>query len=66
MGEGEIVLSNVFVVVDDIGFSLRPVEGKVIGSGGPSGKIHIHKVGRAAHHTTRRASPVQHHDTPAL
>ena len=66
VGESHIVLTDEFVVIDDVLLELRPVLGKVIRRSSPGGKDDIEEVGGASHHAAGSPGPAGHHVAPPL
>ena len=66
VGECNVVLPDVLVVVEDILIEPFPVPGEVDSGPGPATDGDIEEVGRPGHHPAALPSPVGHHASPAL
>ena len=61
MGEHQVVLADVLVVVVDVVLELGAVPGEVVPGSGHGHDVDVHEVGAAAHHAEGGAGPVAHH-----
>ena len=66
MSQGDILLTEAFVVRDDMVLKRGAILGKVVRSTGPGGKEHVEEVRRAPHHAATGPGPVGHHGAAAL
>ena len=64
MGEKQIVLTAVLIIVQDTFPALRTLPGKIVGLGRPSGEHGIEKIRTAAHHAAGRVRPDLAHGPP--
>ena len=61
VGQHQVVLADVLVVVVDVVLELRAVLSEVVAGGGHGHDVDVHEVGAAAHHAEGGAGPVPHH-----
>jgi hypothetical protein len=66
VGQGYILLTEEFVVLEHVVLKRGAILGKVVRRAGPGGKEHVEEVGRAPHHATTGPGPVGHHGAAAL
>ena len=64
MGEKQVMLAAVFIIVQDAFPALRTLLGKIVGLGRPGGDHGIEKIRTTAHHATGRVRPDLAHGPP--